>query len=458
MFNLYKLLLLAALRRSRQYVGYTIAVTLAVSTFFSFGFFMAHPSLRGIMTGDYANAMTQLFVIGQVGVAIFAGFFVVFFQRFLLRLRSQELSLLNSLGMTPSQLGRLVCMELLCISLIGLISGLILSFVQTTVLLLIMNKLLDLEALSASFSSSAIVTGMTFFGLLFASNIWLTWRYIHRSSAKDLSIGQKASQRPLMKLSKLKALAGIVALSLGYTLALGFQGGSDGTNSINIFPVAIFVSVGTYLFFGQALAAILSIVRRRTASGYIFLSASRLSYRIQDFSRIFTLVALLCAGALTLIGVALGIITQIQQQASSPEEHRLMLQFVSLVLFVFFFIGLLFFVAAASTLYVKLFTQLDEDRLQARSLERLGISAQAFQSMVWRELAVMIFMPAVVAIVHATVAMAEFTTKVAPAGLSNDRAWLYFILLLGLFLMIFIVFYIMAGVAYGRQVRKYSYM
>jgi len=300
-------------------------------------------------------------------------------------------------------------------------------------------------------SPIAIITGTVFFALLFGLNLWLTWRYVHRLTAKKLLVGQKTSQRMSLRPSKVKAAVGAASLALGYTLALGFQ---NSAHSINIFPIVILVSVGTYFFFGQVLAVVLSLVRRRTTSAYTFLSASRLSHRIQDFNKIFTLVTLLCAGTLTLIGVALAAITHIRQIATSPDEYQQMIQVVSMILFVFFFIGLLFFVAAACALYVKLFTQLDEDRIQARSLERLGILPRNFQAMLWRELSIMLFMPAVIAVVHATVAMVEFTTKVASPEVSNHDAWIYFAGLVILFLAVFGVFYAVAGIAYGKQVQR----
>jgi hypothetical protein len=74
-----------------------------VATFFSFGFVVLHPNLRQEQLPD---VVVQLLLIGQIGVALFALFFVSFFHRFLLRLRAAEFGLLLTLGMSPRQLAK----------------------------------------------------------------------------------------------------------------------------------------------------------------------------------------------------------------------------------------------------------------------------------------------------------------------------------------------------------------
>lgn len=453
MNDFYRIHLRSIARRRREYLGYIIATSLAVSTFFSFGFFMMHPTIYDYIKTDYASAISQLFIIGQIGVGLFAIFFVLFFQRFLLRLRGKELGLLTTLGMPPRRLGYMMCLESAIQTSAGLLIGFVVSIAQTAGLLWLMAHVLNLTQLPFVLNPWAILYGVTFFIGLFSLNLWLTARYSRKTTPKALLTSQKRSQRKLV-ISKFQTGLGFASLTVGYCLALGFKEWGSGISSMNVLPSAVLISVGTYLLFSQGLVLMLRYGRKYAKSGYTFLSMSRISYRMADFARILTLVSLLGAGTLTLIGIALGVITHIKQMASSTAEYQQMMQLVSLVLFVFFFIGILFFIAAVSTLYVKLFTQVDEDRAQARSLGRLGVSSGSFQGMIWRELALLVAMPVIVAIAHACVAMGEFTTKVAPAQLSQGDAWRYFAALVGGFILVFFIFYLFAGIAYGKAIRK----
>ena len=97
-----KLVLRITYRSLRRYLGYILASAIAVATFSAFGLLAFHPAVNREALPD---VVVQVLVLGQIGVALFAVFFVTFFHRLLLRLRGVELGLLLTLGMSPRQLG-----------------------------------------------------------------------------------------------------------------------------------------------------------------------------------------------------------------------------------------------------------------------------------------------------------------------------------------------------------------
>lgn len=79
----------------------------------------------------------------------------------------------------------------------------------------------------------------------------------------------------------------------------------------------------------------------------------------------------------------------------------------SVLLFADFFISLLFFLAAASAIYLKLFTQEEADRRQFRALERIGFQRGEAARLLNRELLLLFFLPIALAIAHSAVALLD---------------------------------------------------
>lgn len=82
-------------------------------------------------------------------------------------------------------------------------------------------------------------------------------------------------------------------------------------------------------------------------------------------------------------------------------------QFISVMLFAAFFISCLFFLAAGSAIYFKLFTQQEEDRRQFHALERIGFQRREAARLLNREFLLLFFLPISLALVHSVVALLD---------------------------------------------------
>lgn len=80
-------------------------------------------------------------------------------------------------------------------------------------------------------------------------------------------------------------------------------------------------------------------------------------------------------------------------------------QSMGLTLFIGLFISILFFIASGSMIYFKLFTELEEDRDQFRSLNRIGMTLGEIRRTVTMQIAIIFFVPCAVGIVHTMFAM-----------------------------------------------------
>ena len=82
-------------------------------------------------------------------------------------------------------------------------------------------------------------------------------------------------------------------------------------------------------------------------------------------------------------------------------------QFLSVTLFADFFVSCLFFLAAGSAIYFKLFTQQEEDQRQFHALERIGMQRREAGRLLSREFLLLFFIPVALGIVHSAVALLD---------------------------------------------------
>lgn len=100
-------------------------------------------------------------------------------------------------------------------------------------------------------------------------------------------------------------------------------------------------------------------------------------------------------------------------------------QLLSVTLFADFFVSCLFFLAAGSAIYFKLFAQQEEDQRQFHALERIGMQRHEAGRLLSREFLLLFFIPVALGIVHSTVALLDLANlfKDASAALAIGKAF-----------------------------------
>lgn len=99
-----------------------------------------------------------------------------------------------------------------------------------------------------------------------------------------------------------------------------------------------------------------------------------------------------------------------------PEEERRQIhyrvrdyaqvaQYSTLIMFIGLFISVLFFLAAGSITYFKLFTDIEDDRRQFRSLMKVGMTIEEIRKVVGSHVGIMFYIPCLVGTVHTLFAM-----------------------------------------------------
>lgn len=98
-------------------------------------------------------------------------------------------------------------------------------------------------------------------------------------------------------------------------------------------------------------------------------------------------------------------LSQVQMYRARVDGYSSSRQIGALTMFIGVFVSLLFFIASASLLYFKLFTEAEDDRQQFSVLRQIGLSGRELRRIVNQELGVLFFLPVAIGAVHTAFAL-----------------------------------------------------
>ncbi|KZE70203.1 ABC transporter permease [Paenibacillus elgii] len=144
---------------------------------------------------------------------------------------------------------------------------------------------------------------------------------------------------------------------------------------------------------------------------------------------------------------------------SIPEDQRKKLfspasiyaankQSSSLMLLIGLFVSFLFFVASASMLYFKLFTELQEDDHQYRALMRIGMSVPEIRRIINVQIGLLFLLPVVVGAAHAAFAYKTL------ANLLSMNVWSYGAMVISVFALLQFGYFLLTRRAYMGQMKS----
>lgn len=127
-------------------------------------------------------------------------------------------------------------------------------------------------------------------------------------------------------------------------------------------------------------------------------------------------------------------------------------QFLSVMLFADFFVSCLFFLAAGSALYFKLFNQQEEDQRQFHALERIGMQRREAGRLLSREFLLLFFLPVALAIIHSTAALLDLSNLFRDPGATSEIGQAFAIICL-VYLLCFAAYFWIARINYLRRMQ-----
>jgi putative ABC transport system permease protein len=130
------------------------------------------------------------------------------------------------------------------------------------------------------------------------------------------------------------------------------------------------------------------------------------------------------------------------------ESFEIMREFFSLTFFIGFFISILFFLAADSILYLKLYNDLEQDLKQYLSLAKIGLTLKEMKQIAAKQVAILFFVPFAIATVHAGFAFKMLQNMVSGSVLKTS------VLVIVIFLVVQLIYYFFIRSLYIKKIAK----
>lgn len=264
----------------RVYVPYILS---CIGSFIMYYVMVAlvHDDGLSLMAGT--NDLMRVLGFGSYIVAIFSVIFIFYANSFLMKRRTKELGLYNILGMEKQHISKIMFYEVLIISIITIILGIITSIVFSKLVTLLVIKLVGGDPLfGISISIQAIIQSSLLFIFIFFLTFLKTLTLIQINNPIELLKGSNVGEKE-PKVKWVLVVLGVISLAIGYYLALSVESPLD---ALMLFFVAvILVIIGTYFLFIAGSIAILKMLKKNKNFYYKtqnFTSVSGMLYRMKQ--------------------------------------------------------------------------------------------------------------------------------------------------------------------------------
>lgn len=264
--------------------------------------FFSMTTNKSLEKQNYGSALIQLMNIGLVFTLAITFFFMIYINSIVSRRRNHELGLYSILGMTRSDLGKMIffidAIMFVASSVLGLVFGA--TFVKFVGLGL--KKLLDMGHFDIPvFSSVAAIICVGYFAavyfILLLGDLW------RLRSVNPLDLWKAANKREKEpRGSWIFGIVGVIALGSGYAIAVRMKASMDAVTSFML--AVILVVIGTYLVFIAFSIIFLKMLRKNKNFYYKrnhFISVSGMIYRMKQNGASLASICLLLTTALVAI-------------------------------------------------------------------------------------------------------------------------------------------------------------
>lgn len=322
---LLKLSLTGIKGRLRDYIVLFSGLVVASGIFYMFESLATNEVF--LESNSMVKSVVMIFHLGTVLLSIITFVYILYANSFLMTMRQKDYAMFMMLGAKARKIAQLIFIETFVVgvgaTIVGTIVGIGLSsIVQQLLVQQLAIKITHFTAVN----SSAVLFTLIFFTVIFVLAALVNALTIVKKPILTLLKASEtplpANRNPLTLL--LEVIAGIALLGIGYymmtqVLTLAF---------IALGVALVTIILGTYFVFHSILIFVLDLLKRRDRIALKKLNnftLSQLSFRVQDYTRILSMVAMLFALALGAITVGLGFHNEISKMTNATTSYDLVL-------------------------------------------------------------------------------------------------------------------------------------
>jgi hypothetical protein len=243
-------------RNRRTFYPYILATAIISGVYLLIGGIMFSKGLANLPSGKTASL---IFSLGLVVFSIFAFFFMVYINNFIVGRRKREFGLYGILGLEKRHVGRVLIWENLITLGIGVALGIVIALVFGRLLFLLLLKMIRAVAGSVfTIAPMAFLFTFALFALVFIMTSLLNLRQVRLASPIELLTSERKGEKN-SKLMIPLTIFGVLCLVAAYYFAWSIA--NPGMALGVFFLLAILVIIATNILFTSGSIAALKVLR-----------------------------------------------------------------------------------------------------------------------------------------------------------------------------------------------------
>ncbi|MCF1686097.1 FtsX-like permease family protein [Tetragenococcus halophilus] len=322
---LLKLSLTGLKGRWRDYAVLFSGLMIAAGIFYMF---QSMASNDAFLSSNSPVAMTGIiFQLGSVLLGIITLVYILYANSFLMSMRQKDYAMFMMLGAKQRKIALLIFIETFIIGLWATLLGAIIGVGLSSIVSKLLTNQLDIQVTNFSaFSAKALLLTLIFFTILFLLAATINASSIVRKPILSLL---KANETPTASRRKpvvlaLEAISGLVLLGIGYYM----MNSVDKIGLLALIIALFTIVLGSYFVFHSVMIFGLNLLKRSDKLRLKNLNnftLSQLSFRIQDYTKMLSMVSIIFALALGALTVGLGFHKEIPKMTEQTSTYDLFL-------------------------------------------------------------------------------------------------------------------------------------
>lgn len=263
-----------------------------------------------------------IFQFGSVLLTIITLVYISYANSFLLSMRKRDYGLFMLVGARKSKIGQLIWLETLLVGVAATVVGILIGTGLTAGISQVLIKSMDLTLhhLSAWYLPAAAVTLLLYVGLFLLAGLFNLITLTKTPALKLLHSNDQPNRPKLNPAWQLiQVVLGLISIGIGYWAMAHL-------NSLQLAGIGIAlvtIVLGTYFLFNAIFVWLMVMLKRlpfaqRGLNGF---TLSQLSFRIRNYTKMLSIVAMLFALALGAITVGMGFHSQTPLMAASSNAY-----------------------------------------------------------------------------------------------------------------------------------------
>lgn len=322
---LVKLSLTGVKSRLRDYLVLFSGLVMAAAIFYMFQSMASNETF--LKSNSMVSSIVFIFYFGTVLLSIITLVYIFYANSFLMAMRQKDYGMFMMLGAKTKKIAQMIFIETFLIGILATICGSVVGLGLTSAVnhLLTTKLAIQVQHFSPINGQAFLVTVIFFTVLFFIAAVSNAAAIAKKPILTLLRENQTPVQVKRRKLGLFfEALLGVLLLAAGYIMM-------DQLMVLQLLGIAgalLTIVLGTYFVFHSIIVFILSLLKKVDTIAFKQLNnftLSQLSFRIQEYTRMLSMVAMLVALALGALTVGLGFRNEIPKMANAVTPYDLVL-------------------------------------------------------------------------------------------------------------------------------------